>query len=324
MTLTTPIPSLKRRGTENNNTAHNLYMNEQQKQQNQPQSPAGTSRMVEPSTRRGPKIALVVVAIIALIFLALAALFWMRSSADQARVADLEEIVSELEGQLADVGDRDEGKMEERDPLEKTYIGSFVEENWGAGLCEYVHKRIEIDELPEGYWESAGLTAAALADEAVLGAMMPELVTDAGWEEVYIDRILGAMERNNAVLLAQCDVDGQLYVALTSGYGVLQIFEWVPDESVTRSRLDAYQPIDGMVDYAFTLFDIESLDELAVWTGYADAGYLWYEVHTLDSDTRTSDLIETCNDKPVYDEDGGSTDERVIACDREYLPDDNR
>ena len=278
--------------------------------------------MAEASSGRGWNVALAIVSVTALLFVALAVFFWMRSSADQQRVVALQETVDALESvALEEADQQQEAQIEERNPSETTYLASQTEDRWGGGRCTYTYEQAKDMGLPNDLLDGSGLSVSGLSAEGVQEMIIPDIVAGAGWSEVYFEKMMTTMEQTEERLLAQCNYNNRLFIALTTHQGPLRLLEWAPDELNTRSRFAAYQPIDGMMDMVFSLFAYDDFDQPAIWTGYGDAGHLWWELHLLDKETYTSDLIERCSDSPVYDANGDWTDERIVECAREYIPD---
>ncbi len=278
--------------------------------------------MVDAAPRKGGRALLILITLIALVFLALAAFFWVRSNAGQDQIMDLEDTVTQLEAKIEAYESEEEEEVEERDPSEVTHLREQVLEA-DDSLCSHMYEYVDIDTLEEGYYVYGGLSADAIADVEIQEAIVPELVKGAGWTDQYFLEIERSMDRYRAQLVAQCNFDNRLYIALSSDFnGVVQMLEWQPAELITEARFAAYQPIDGVMDMAFWMFeDFTNTGEPVFSAGYGDAGHFWWQYYVLDSETMTSDLIETCTDVPVFDDNGDWTDEREITCDREYVPD---
>ncbi|MCR4312157.1 MAG: hypothetical protein NUV56_02620 [Candidatus Uhrbacteria bacterium] len=95
-----------------------------------------------------------------------------------------------------------------------------------------------------------------------------------------------------------------IYELALNGYGGL----WVK----------TYQPVAGVMD-GYQFIPDNGRGEALIHVGYGDAGFIWWSYYRLNSEYMTSELIETCNGGPQFDDEGGYIEDSwELVCNPEY------
>ena len=254
---------------------------------------------------------LVIILIVIALGASVAAIWFGVMTNDVPELAETmtEEVVEEVIEEEMDEEEESEGQLIVEPGEGEFAIDEVYEETAGlpARTTALFSLARQADDVPETCEYSYVPYSEAFTAEAVVGnAYVPGEETDR-----FVGRLVEQVERLSAKAVSICDFNGSTYVLIPqiSGYGFP--FVW------NGRSLTPFQPVAGVMDSAAGMTDQLVDGEILVSTGYGDAGHMWWSYYRLDPDTRTTELIESCSDRPLYDDEGNWVEgERQLQCRR--------
>lgn len=186
----------------------------------------------------------------------------------------------------------------------------FAQYPYGERHCKEVYWA-ETSSGPGGEFTNLDELGSILAENGMLPSDKPEL---------FIDRTTDLVSLYNTPRIVTCDTTNGFYTILDGVWGYAYPFRWADGE---RGNFASYQPMGGVTDgmMAYT----ELVDGAVVLaTGYGDAGVMGWQIYKLNDELSTTELIESCNDRPTaydngdYSHDSVNYDQRTLRCQVAY------
>ncbi len=129
--------------------------------------------------------------------------------------------------------------------------------------------------------------------------------------DTFVERLVSQVNLHDALGASVCTFADSTYVLIPQISGYAFPYMW------TGRHLQPYQPVAGVLDSAASLTSQVFDGEILVSTGYGDAGHFWWSYYRLDEGTNTTELIESCSNSPVFDDEGNWVEgKRHLKCSR--------
>lgn len=150
-------------------------------------------------------------------------------------------------------------------------------------------------------------------DKAVQSEVLEFVQSDIK-ETLFIGAIVKHFEEG-LVPISVCEGDEHAYVTFVEDLTTLNVGQWF------NNSFFFFQAVELVSAREFTFVPEVTPNYSLVSSYYGDAGRLIWRYHFLDATTRTSDLVESCDNGltnlPLYT---GGVEEYDFACTREFVP----